>query len=886
MDILAEIIRSIPIFSGLTREDVAKILGKMEECSFDAGTTIFRQGDKGEAFYFIQSGAVQVVLESFAGQSEPIAVLGPQDWFGEMALLSGDPRSATIITLKETSVWRLSREAWDELIDKHPSWLLQFCATLSKRLSRADQQYSIGRHAFNSLAEEFYNSRSADQQTFFRRASLLSVIDTRHLSALLQTEGAVQFLTELENSRFPLLRRLEADKYELHVLFREFLREKLLAVEGAQATQQLHAQIAERYEALGQWQEAVHHFKEIQDWPRVIQLLVGQREEFLNGLAPFVKNVLESIPHEHFIADSQLVHTKAMTLAHLGDLAGAVKTYKEVLSQRAQGVLGAGTITRYLSMADALEHRGEYAQAINCLRSALNLLEQDAANWAESVTDPYMTRPPEAAFPVKQGRVTSRLRKVRPSRGRLPAVSSRDPWVGAILGLAVGGYFWFGNPDINLDPNGTRLLALLSFTLIYWVFRVLPDYGVALIFALGLILTRLASAQTVMGGFASTTWFMTLGVLGLGAAITGSGLFYRLSLHLVRLFPLNYYWQIFATGLMGVVVMALIPQQTARTAITSQMLVNLSESLGYKTPSKASTGLFAASFLGLGQLGFLFLTGSTTSLIAWGLLPSDVRVQFTWGYWFVAALPPTLIVIAVVLLCIVFLYRPESEPKISYKMVQTQLDVLGPLSFKEWASFSTLLFTVVGWLTASYHGIDGAWIALIAFAVLINTRVLDWAMMRKSIDWELLLYMGVTLSIPELLTRAKIDQWLVELISPVILPYLHNPALLFIIIACLTYGLKLFFTSFLTVVTLSVALLPLSVDIEMSPWVIAMIILMASEVWFFPFQVDWHTLAYSTSERKGFSYPLMCRLNPFYALAYIIALVAAIPYWRYLGLMG
>ena len=76
---------------------------------------------------------------------------------------------------------------------------------------------------------------------------------------------------------------------------------------------------------------------------------------------------------------------------------------------------------------------------------------------------------------------------------------------------------------------------------------------------------------------------------------------------------------------MGVVVMALIPQQTARTVITSQMLVNLSESLGYKTPSKASTGLFVASFLGLGQLGFLFLTGSTTSLIAWGLLPTDVR---------------------------------------------------------------------------------------------------------------------------------------------------------------------------------------------------------------------------------------------------------------------
>ena len=146
--------------------------------------------------------------------------------------------------------------------------------------------------------------------------------------------------------------------------------------------------------------------------------------------------------------------------------------------------------------------------------------------------------------------------------------------------------------------------------------------------------------------------------------------------------------------------------------------------------------------------------------------------------------------------------------------------------------------------------------------------------------------MGVTLSIPTLLTQARIDQWLVELIAPAIEPFMNHPASFFVVIALLTYALKLFFTSFLTVVTLSVALVPLSVDVGMSPWIIAMIILMASEVWFFPFQVDWHTMAYSTTEKKGFSYPLMCRLNPIYALAYITALIAAIPYWRYLGLIG
>ena len=883
---LADTIRANPLFSGLSREDIAKILGKLEERFFNAGTTIISQGDQGDSFYFIQSGAVQVVLESGGGRRESIAVLGPQESFGEMALFSGEPRSATIITVKDTTVWRLTREAWNDLIEKYPTWLLHFCATLSKRLAHVEHQYSQGRDAFNSLAEEFYSSRSPEQQQFSRRVSLLTTLDPQTADQLLQTEEARRFVGDLEKSDFPLIRSLEGNRYELHAFFRDFLREKLLKVEGRETEQQLHTQIGAQYEALGDWQQAIHHSLEAQDWPRAARLLIEHQEELLNGSSPFLKNAVERIPPDHFFAEPHLAHIKARALAHLGDLGGAVRIYKEVLSQRSPGTLIAEAVARYQSMADTLVQKREYAQALTCLRSALHLVEQETGPMGD-MTELYRDKVPQASpFPSTisgKGSIWSSLTSLFSRSYRDSSVSK---WVGGVLGLGVWSYLWFWTPDIGLEPGATKLLGLLSLTLIYWVFWVFPDYGVALIFALGLILTRLGRPEVVLGGFASTTWFMTLGVLGLGAAITSSGLFYRLSLQLVRFFPLNYYWQIVALGFMGMVVMALIPQQSARTAIISQMLVNLSESLGYKNPSKASTGLFVASFLGLGQLGFLFLTGSTTSLIAWGLLPPDVREQFTWGYWFLAALPPTLVVVAIILCSTMFLYRPESKPQVSYKMVQNQLEVLGSLSQKEWITLGVLCFTVVGWLTVSYHGIDGAWISLISLCVLINTGVLGWGMLKKGIDWELLIYMGATLSIPILLTQAKIDEWLVSLASPVILPFLDRPALSFVIIALIAYAVKLVFTSFLTVVTLTVALLPLSVDLGISPWIMAMIILVGSEVWFFTFQVDWHTLAYSTTEGKGFSYPLMYRINPFYALAYIVALVAAIPYWRYLGLMG
>lgn len=879
MEPLADTIRGIPIFSSLSREDVAKILGKLEECSLAAGETIFRQGDQGDAFYLIQSGAVQVVVDSGAGNAEIVAILGAQDWFGEMALLSGEPRSATIVTVKDSILWRLSRHDWDDLIEKHPSWLLQFCATLSKRLSFVDRQYSTGREAFKSLAEEFYSGRSPRQQEFFRHASLLNGMDGATVEQLFQSKSFARVITDLSKGQSPLVRHVGDDRIEFHSFFKDFLHDKLLTIDGSETKQRLHGHFAKRYAAIGDWQQAVNHAAEVPDWPEVIKIIKAQSKEALSAAAQFVKNTLEHIPREYFIADTNLVNLKSDILVQLGDLPGAFRAYQEILAQRA----AAGeAVASYRRIAETLARRKEYGQAIGQLRSALSLIERDM-----TLPEHYADAPRE---PVSSSFNGEHSGDAAAHRWQLSAAALQSAplskWFGAVLGLSVGGYLWFATPEIGLEPSGTKLLGLISLTLIFWVFRTMPDYGVALVFAMAVILTKLESAATVMGGFASTTWFMTLGVLGLGAAITGCGLFYRLSLHLVRLFPLSFHWQIIATGIMGVVVMALIPQQTARTVITSQMLINLSESLGYKTPSKASTGLFVASFLGLGQLGFLFLTGSTTSLIAWGLLPTDVREQFSWGYWFLAALPPTLIVIVFILAAAVVLYRPEIQSQISYKMVQTQLDILGPMSRKEWISLIVLLFTVVGWLTAPYHGIDGAWIAIIAFSVLVNTSILDWGMMRKGIDWELLIHMGVTLSLPTLMKQAKIDQWLIEIISPLILPFMDSPVWFFIVIALLTYVLKLLFTSFLAVVTLCVALLPLSIDVGMNPWIIAMMILIASEVWFFPYQVDWHMLAFSTTDGRGFSYRLMCWINPVYALAYIVALLLAIPYWRFLGLMN
>src|SRR4051812_16377182 len=342
---LADSIRKIPLFSSLSREDVAKVLGKFEEIAHPAGATIFHQGDTGDAFYLIRSGTVEVVLEGAGGRSETLAVLGAQEGFGEMALLSGEPRSATIVAVKDTTLWRLSREAWTDLIEKHPTWLLHFCALLSKRLSRVEHAYSTGRDAFNSLAEEFYDARPPEEQRFFRHAALLDAIDPETMEFLLDMEGSKSFLAHVEASHAPLIRAADGRR-ELHGFFRCLLISKLVAQAAEEAEGEIHSRIAARFEALQDWPAALRHRIAAEDWASAVDAIEAHREDLLNDSAGLVKQALDKMPPDVFYRDPRLVHIKAETLARLGDFTAAVRTYKEVISQRS-GAAPSAAVVRY-----------------------------------------------------------------------------------------------------------------------------------------------------------------------------------------------------------------------------------------------------------------------------------------------------------------------------------------------------------------------------------------------------------------------------------------------------------------------------------------------------------------------------------------------------------
>ena len=82
---------------------------------FTAGAIITRQGDPGDKFYVIRSGCVDILIDSGAGPKW-VATLGKGDFFGEAALLTGDPRNATVVAKNDLEVYSLGKEDFQSVI--------------------------------------------------------------------------------------------------------------------------------------------------------------------------------------------------------------------------------------------------------------------------------------------------------------------------------------------------------------------------------------------------------------------------------------------------------------------------------------------------------------------------------------------------------------------------------------------------------------------------------------------------------------------------------------------------------------------------------------------------------------------------------------------------
>lgn len=159
----AALLAQVPFFEALSEEERATLAAQVEVVSFPAGQLLFNVGDPGDSLYIIRSGEVEVFFKDDTGQRIVLETAGERHFFGEMSLLDGGPRTASVMVTGDLEALRVDRGDLDLLLRQHPSAALDLLAAMGRRLRQTGE---LLRHtASRNVNKEVEDTRSRVQKT-------------------------------------------------------------------------------------------------------------------------------------------------------------------------------------------------------------------------------------------------------------------------------------------------------------------------------------------------------------------------------------------------------------------------------------------------------------------------------------------------------------------------------------------------------------------------------------------------------------------------------------------------------------------------------------------------------------------------------------------------
>jgi anion transporter len=629
----------IPLFSGLDRINLAKLIPELERVSYQSGEILFNQGDPGDSLFIITNGEARVFLLEHEKGEQEIRTMGPKECFGEMALLTGEPRSAGVQAVTELSALKLSRERFDNLLMKHHSLAIYFAGVLAKRLASAHR-------------------------------------DLRYCKELMAKEG------------------------------------------------KLEEQIAA---------------------PTII--------------------------------------------------------------------------------------------------------------W----------------------------RKPRPSQ--IAQYILNKPFLGIVMAALLCSLSAFFLHSAGIHRANIILIELILAAAVIWSMDIFSYYVVAIALPVLAVLLGATTPEKALSGFSSPAWFLVLGVFAISAAISKTGLLYRLVLLIIRHFPPSYAGETMALAFSGLILTPVIPSSVGRSTLSAPVALTLSETLLFKDRSPGSVGLAMSCLLGFGHMSFMFMNGTATCFLVYGLLPPEVSSKVTWGSWLVASLPMGIIFFILSYLSIILFYRPEEKIKLNPALIDAQLKTLGPMTKQEKISLLTVGVSLLGFLTQPWHGINGAWVAMLGFFILFGTSVLDEKAVRSDIDWNFLISFGALVGFGSVMSSSGLTNLIAKETGPYLGYFVNNNLLLLLCISIAIHILRFALPLPPAQLISMVSILPMIGGFNINPFVIGLIVLISSNLWVLPYQDSMYMNIVSATEGRMFHYRQVKKLASLHIVIVLVSIALSVPYWKFLGLI-
>ena len=337
----------------------------------------------------------------------------------------------------------------------------------------------------------------------------------------------------------------------------------------------------------------------------------------------------------------------------------------------------------------------------------------------------------------------------------------------------------------GLPQAGQMMLAVLAFAVILWMTEAL-DYAVSAVVigalmivllaispvpgkeAAGAMMGTRAALPYALGGFSNSAVVLVAAACFIAAAMTATQLDKRIALQVLSYVPARANHVAMGAILVGFLLSFIVPSATARVACLMPIMLGFLSAFGAERRSKfaALVVITAAQTASVWNIGIK--TAAAQNMVAIGFIEKQFGQTITWGQWFVAGAPYSVVLTIALYFVMTRMLKPEMDHIAGGReAIRRQLAELGPMTANQWKLLGITLVLLGFWATEGVlHDVDTTTSTIVAIALMLLPRlgVMGWKESQRGFPWGTVLLFAVGIAMGAALLKTEAAPWLARLI--------------------------------------------------------------------------------------------------------------------------
>src|SRR5579883_712433 len=471
------------------------------------------------------------------------------------------------------------------------------------------------------------------------------------------------------------------------------------------------------------------------------------------------------------------------------------------------------------------------------------------------------------------------------------AAKPKLKWGWLAVAIAVGLLVAFIPTPQGLSRTAQLVLAIICGTVVLWAAEVMNN-GVASLLMMAMLMAvgvppllvdlELArpSVSGALSGYSDGAWWTLLVVVYYGFIMKKTGLAERISYYILSLFPGTYAGIVSAFFLIGLVLSLGIPSMTVRTAIMAPIAWSLVQTLELPPRSRRSSDIMITVIEMAVVPGLAWELGSLNGPVVLSMFAAK-KIPISWGSYAEYLTVPTLILCGLILLLNLTLFKPEKPIRASRDFALGKLRALGSFKRAELVTALVVLVSIGFWVLTK---VPTFVVGMFGLAVLNLAGIFQDADVGTGISWTLMLFLGGIFSLTHIIPQYHITNWIAGILVPKVQPLLGAPVILLTVVGLMMLAMRFLDpTAFIAMPLIWTPLVDTVSAAHIPPLALAAPTLLMSAPFWLLYMNFWMAMGDGMTGKQGFNKGQLFYLGSLYAIASIVATIAAVFYWRLIG---